>query len=247
MMSPGPGCSPSTSPAFQRLSRMRAGIRPLVRKGISRAHQGSPLSWLTTYTDVMMLLITFFVLFITFATAEPEQFQQLRRFVTTSRMDTSSGVPSGSKDTIQNRVVRFRPIAARLTERGSEFPSLAMEIDRESVGPGLQTLTDSDERDVADRVSLESPLQVFQGEDGRPTPFARQQMRMLAVQIRDQAMDVELQVDSEEGLGVCVEMARHAISDLQVPPGRISVSVASLPHKHPNSLRIMMTRNVFRK
>ncbi len=82
---------------------------------------GAP-KWMLTYGDVITLLVTFFVLLLTFSTPDDEDFQQLAKGMLKGHQ--RSGV-SGAKADHANLVAVERTLdSGRLDVRGSESPAL---------------------------------------------------------------------------------------------------------------------------
>src|SRR5690554_3110819 len=96
--------------------------------------------WFVTYSDVITLLMTFFILLLTFATSEPEKFEQMQ-----TTMYGSSGARGmldkarESKDR-DSLLVRQRPNSARIAVRGSEMPPIYSDPVLQSLSKGMKSL-----------------------------------------------------------------------------------------------------------
>lgn len=200
-------------------------------------------SWFMTYSDVITLLMTFFILLLTFASSEPESFERMQ--VAVFGGGGSSGVAGKVPKATENDslTVRYRPNSARMTKRGSEVAPMEIDPVMEALSRGLKSLEKLDELDSAERVSMVSSLEILRNTDGSITDFGIQQLRMIANQLRSMPLEVELRAASAEDAAFCVEMARFVLETQQVPPGRISVSVAGMGALPDNSIGIMMTRS----
>ena len=98
-------------------------------------------SWFMTYSDVITLLMTFFILLLTFATSEPERFEKIQRSVF-----GQSGAPGIVGPKVQgvefdSWAQRVRPRAARIAMKGSEMPPTE-QINARSLGDGLTAPND---------------------------------------------------------------------------------------------------------
>ncbi|MCA9059274.1 MAG: hypothetical protein KDA85_12280 [Planctomycetaceae bacterium] len=203
--------------------------------------------WFMTYSDVITLLMTFFILLLTFATNEPENFERMQVAVFGGGGATGvAGEMPMSMDQ-DSTVLRFRPQYARLTSRGSEMPPMESDPVLQSVAKGLKALNKPDELAGSERVSMLLSLSMLRGENGTPTSFALQQLRMMAIQMRHLPLKVEFQVSSQDDTMFCVQMGQFMLQALNIPLGRVSISLGSTDQVPEGSLRVMMTRTELQK
>ncbi len=154
--------------------------------------------WFITYSDVITLLMTFFILLLTFATSEPENFERMQ--VSLFGGGGAGGIAGETvgpmeKDTV---LVRERPRASRMTARGSEMPPLSSDPTYESLKSGVSGLTEEEHRDVAKNYAINMPLAVLVDQDGEVTAQGKQNMHMLALQLKKLQHTVALQVSASE-------------------------------------------------
>jgi len=87
----------------------------------SQAQAGAP-RWMLTYSDVITLLLTFFVLLMTFSTSEEEKFGKLASGF--SLISGAGGVLPGASDETNLEPQQRRLRAGRLTREGAETPPI---------------------------------------------------------------------------------------------------------------------------
>jgi chemotaxis protein MotB len=75
-------------------------------------------AWFMTYSDVITLLMTFFILLLTFSTTEPERFEKVRSTTFTAGGATGLVGPKIEGPPNDSWVNRVRPPAARLALGG---------------------------------------------------------------------------------------------------------------------------------
>ncbi|MCP4169701.1 MAG: hypothetical protein GY758_02890 [Fuerstiella sp.] len=194
---------------------------------------GQVPAWFMTYSDVITLMMTFFILLLTFATNEPEFFAKMQ--VVTFGGGGSSGV-AGEADAMLDDdaiVLRERPNSAAITIRGSETPALHVDPAYESLSRGLKSLENPDLLADAHRVKIESNMSMMQDANGEITELAVTQLRMLARQLKAQPLTLQILVSDIEQADFCVQMAA-ILTDADglgvVPgqvPGRVAVGVAA--------------------
>ncbi len=196
--------------------------------------------WFVTYSDVITLLMTFFILLLTFANSEPENFEKMQ-------VATFGGAGSGGlagpptkgidKDAVN---VRYRPSSARSTPRGTEMTPTTMTPIGDAASKGLDALDNPEELASAERTSTTSMMERMWDENGQLTSQAIQQLRMIAIQMKSLPLSADLQVATPDDLDFAVGMARYMQDELSVPSGRLSVSLGATAVS--KTLEITMTR-----
>ncbi|MCA9033776.1 MAG: hypothetical protein KDA91_01540 [Planctomycetaceae bacterium] len=198
--------------------------------------------WFMTYSDVITLLMTFFILLLTFASSEPESFERMQVAVFGGGGATGfAGDPPNTKES-DTLVVRYRPNSARMTQRGAEAAPMETDPVTESVAKGLEALAQHDELVSAERVSTNASLQLLRDSSGLLTAHAQQLLRMLAVQLRGLPMTVEFRVSEKRDVDFAVQMARYIMETQQVPHGRILVSVGGEGAVPKGNMKMVLTR-----
>ena len=79
-------------------------------------------AWFMTYSDVITLLMTFFILLLTFATTEPDRFERVQQSVANGGSGTGQAGDPILGPEYESWVQRVRPRAARMAMEGSEIP-----------------------------------------------------------------------------------------------------------------------------
>ena len=202
--------------------------------------EGIP-SWFMTYSDVITLLMTFFILLLTFATNEPEFFSKVK--VVSFGGGGSTGV-AGESDKLLDKnsvVLRNRPNSAAITTRGSETPSTENAPAKNSVSRGLKSLEFPDELADAERVKIESRLSLLEDAGGEITEQAVTQLRMLAIQLKNQPLAVHILVSDTEATDLCVKMGMILTQELGVVPGRVSVGVVDGTKVQSGSVQYLLS------
>ena len=197
--------------------------------------------WFVTYSDVITLLMTFFILLLTFASSEPEDLEKMQAATFgPSGTQGLAGPPTEGQDK-SSLVVRYRPNSARSTGRGSETAPQDITPIGESASKGLEALENMDELASAERVSTVSFMEAMRDKEGHLTPKAIQQLRLIAVQMRSLPLSADFQVSNKEGIDFAVGMARYMQDQLKVPSGRLSVSVGNVASAE-STIRTTLTR-----
>lgn len=179
-------------------------------------------AWLMTYSDVVTLMMTFFILLMTFSTTEKENFERLK--VAMFSGGDASGFVGDGKNLDDSLVYRERPRASRKSMRGSETPPIHRDATTDSLKKGLESLK-TDPRDPSATRSMLMRLQMLIKETGEVSSFGEQMMKLLARQLGRFPLDVTLVVSREDEAGHAVALAMHLTETLGILPGRIAVGV----------------------
>lgn len=199
-------------------------------------------SWFMTYSDVITLLMTFFILLLTFSTNEPEFFSKVQ--VVAFGGGGSTGMASKSDTFIDANtpVLRHRPMSARVTTSGSETPPMQTDPATDTLSKGLESLQETNILADAERIRIQSPMSMMRGEDGLPTSYALFQISQLAPQLLSMPLEVGFRAGSEEDAEFCVSLAVEMFRQLNIPLGRVSVSQVDPNSLQPGQMEMILTR-----
>lgn len=199
-------------------------------------------SWFMTYSDVITLLMTFFILLLTFASNQPEFFSQVQVVAFGGGGSTGMAAESDSFIDANVPVLRFRPTAARITTTGTETPPMETDLARETLSKGLESLKQPNLLADSERIRLRTPMSLMRDDDGLPTQHALMQMELLAPQLLSMPIELGFRTSSPEDTEFCVNLAVAMFDQLKIPLGRISVSEVSTSTVGPGQLEMLITR-----
>ncbi len=199
-------------------------------------------AWFMTYSDVITLLMTFFILLMTFATQSKERTEKTK--VTMFHNSGGSGIAGDKanappKDTWVNRI---RNRSARIAMRGAEMPPATEAPATEAIGEGHRALTeDEDKQDDMSSHNFEIPLIDLIDSLGTVTAKGEHLAGMLSVQLRNLNVHASLQV-SEPVLGPqLVLFADFLIHREMVRPGLVGIGVSDC-NTSAGKVRIVIER-----
>jgi len=200
-------------------------------------------AWFMTYSDVITLLMTFFILLLTFATTEPERFDQV-----TSTISVATAGQGITGDPLKNRpekswVHRIRPPSSRIAIRGAEMPPIMAAPSGDSVGQGLKALEpDEDKHNEMSAHFFDIEWNRLLNETGELTPHAKQIFSTLAIQLNDLPFQASLQFTDTVRAGDVIRIHSHIIREEMVRPGQISTTRIHDERLTNKKLRIMIKR-----
>ena len=195
-------------------------------------------TWFVTYSDVITLLMTFFILLLTFATTEPEMFAKMQ---ITLFGQGSASVAGDKLEGVEESslVLRDRPRSSRLAMKGSEMPPIYTDAKVETISAGLAGIDEEQRRDPMVTYAIEVPLRLLGGENSEIYPRGRQLLRMLGRQLRKLPFHVAFVPRDKETLPQLLAIAEHLSDQERVVPGKIGISIDDATSLDVDRIRII--------
>lgn len=183
--------------------------------------------WFMTYSDVITLLMTFFILLLTFSSSDPETFERMK--ITTFGAGGSDGVAGQRTDSMDRESVtfRYRPQKARLTRHGSESPPSESEVSTKGPSAGMKELEDPSGLADFQRLRFSTSRNSLLNAEGKLTTLGQQRIALIARHLSKRNMRLSITVPSTSELGPAVQLAHDMTYTFGVPIGRVAVGVAS--------------------
>jgi flagellar motor protein MotB len=183
-------------------------------------------AWFMTYSDVITLLMTFFILLLTFSTTEPEKFDK----VVSSAFGSSgaTGVVGHVHERMDNKssVQRVRPRAARIAMTGSEMPPMDGEPPSKAVGKGLQSVDDDQAKiDVMKTNSFQLSFGSLINENGNITPRGANLAALLTEQLRNLPVHCSIKFSDEKLANRAAGFLQHLYEVNGVRPGQVGIGL----------------------
>jgi hypothetical protein len=195
-----------------------------------------------TYSDTITLMMTFFILLLTFATSEPERFEQMKIAVFGS--SGATGLAGKKLQGLEKNswVMRIRPESGRMTDRGAEFPPVERDGDEEMVREGLAGLEEDEKRQIVNYVSVTIPGRSLGTIDGDLYDYGQHNMRLLAGVIRARPCQITFEGRGDHQVKRMLACAGFLTSELGVPLGLVAVSHDEFPDLDAEDVRIVLRR-----
>ena len=200
--------------------------------------------WFVTYSDVITLLMTFFILLMTFANSEPEKFELMQQSLFGaggSAGNVGKRVDALDKPTI---VVRARPASSRLTIRGTEIPPMYSDPINQAVGKGLSSLEQQNVLATERTFALDVSMPLFVDVNDQLTTIARQHLKLIANQMTRLPISIKIVVGSSSESIAAAKMATYLSTNLRVLVGRVSIEVATRETRPPTGLRLILRHEI---
>lgn len=181
-------------------------------------------AWFMTYSDVITLLMTFFILLLTFSTTEPDRFERIQRTIFAG--GKGSGIAGAEVEGPENEsfIQRVRPRAARMAMVGSEMPPYQHQHSKKSVGEGLKGLTQEESKqDVMTTNQFHVPVDLLYDAKGQITPLGAELAAMLAQPLGRLPVHLAVQCSSEKLVSDMIRFVTHLYEAEAVRPGQVAV------------------------
>ena len=183
-------------------------------------------AWFMTYSDVITLLMTFFILLLTFSTTEPERFERFKTTVFSG--GNATGIAGDPIEGPENDswVQRVRPRAARIAMYGAEIPPTKKQASKYSVGEGLMGTTDDENKMETMSTNIFAvKRERIVNNQSQLTPEGAHLGDMLANQLTSLPVHLSLQVANLEQAEMATKFFSHLYEVHQIRPGQIGLCI----------------------
>jgi flagellar motor protein MotB len=195
-------------------------------------------AWFMTYSDVITLLMTFFILLLTFATTEPERFE--KTLTSTFSKGAATGTVGKKLESLDNDawVSRIRPPASRIAMRGAEMPPIMERPASQSFGEGLRSLDDEESKqNEMTSHSFDVPFAQLFNSGGELTANGKLVCQMLAGQLRELPFQAAIQFAQPQQSTQLVKMTQFLFDTQQTRPGQVSLNLIVPNQKKPLDIK----------
>ncbi len=204
------------------------------------SHAGS---WIVTYSDMITLLMAFFIALITFASKSNTGKEHENR---NALMESGSGrdlAGTQRKETIpKNAVVwrlRFRPTSA--SETGAEFAPLYLDPSADMSTSVLQALLTASSGKLSNCYLLRLPVDLLLGSNGKIKPSGKNMLLAIARNLREMPYDFQFQVPTREQVPEAVELCMFLSTEAGIHPGRLAAGVRQSSERELDYVWLLLT------
>ena len=181
--------------------------------------------WLMTFSDVITLLMTFFILLLTFATTDPQTFDRIQVAIFRGAGATGVAGPRQKPSEKDSLLMRERARSGRITTRGSEMPPITRDPSYEALDKGFKSLQEEEKRNLATEHAATIPLSLLISKDEKMTSIGQRHLKKLASQMRGREFDLKLHVSSEDELPRAFKLAWYLVERHKIPTTKIAVGL----------------------
>lgn len=200
-------------------------------------------AWFMTYSDVITLLMTFFILLLTFATTEPERFE--KSISTMFASGSATGIAGEKMKQIDRDsfVNRLRVPASRIAMRGASMPPITHEPADETFGKGLRMLNDEEQKEnELTSHYFDIPLSTLFEREGGLSEAGITTLRQLSHQLREMPFRANIcYVDRDIAIPVA-EILHYMFHIEKTRPGQVGMSLIQARDLPPRRIRVVIER-----
>ena len=204
---------------------------PYTRGNARRTPLASPVvhgtKWIVTYSDMVTLLIAFFIAIITFSSKDIGG-RDTRKGESLFSGSGGSGLagPRRADDVPRNAIVwRLRFRQGPKTDVGAEFSPLYYDPALETTEGVLRALANAPPGKIGDPYTLHLPFGILFGSKSTLTPSGSHLLRTIAVNLRNMPYDFHLSVRSSDHISRAIQMGTILSTNGGIHPGRIGIGV----------------------
>ncbi|MFT5300121.1 MAG: chemotaxis protein MotB [Mariniblastus sp.] len=183
-------------------------------------------AWFMTYSDVITLLMTFFILLLTFATTEPERFE--KSVSSTFSKGAATGTAGAKLDGMvkDSFVNRLRPPAARIAMRGAEMPPIDRAPASATFGAGLRSLTEEESKpNELTSHGFKVPISKMFDSQGELTSAGRMICKMMSKQLLELPFQAAVQFSNPKDAPKLAGMMSYLFDIEKTRPGQVAMSL----------------------
>ncbi|QEG23377.1 flagellar motor protein MotB [Mariniblastus fucicola] len=183
--------------------------------------------WFMTYSDVITLLMTFFILLLTFSTTEPEKFDKVQP--SSFGSSGATGIVGHVHERMDNKswVERIRPRAARIAINGSEIPPMNTAPQDRASGLGIESASEEEaEKDVMTTNSFKMKFNRLVNNNGNVTPRGIALASLLTQQLRSMPVHCSIRFANQGDSKRATAFLLHLYEVHGVRPGQVGIGWA---------------------
>ena len=193
-----------------------------------------------TYSDVITLMMTFFILLLTFATNEPERFEQMK--ISVFGASGANGLVGPAPEGVERDswLVRVRNRASRLLDRGSEMPPIDKDAPLEATNAGLKALEDDQKTESVETFSVIFPGNTIGSPDGKLYDYGEHNLKMLANMMRKRDYELTIEINRERQLPRALACIQYLYHVQKIRPDRLKVCRDRFPELNVDNIRMAL-------
>ncbi len=204
---------------------------------------GHGCGWIVTYSDMITLLMTMFIVIVTFGGKEGKGNKKNDSLIS-GKSGTGAAGPSSAKEADKRAVLmRFSPLG-RTVVRGAEMAPMYDDPANAWNDSVLQALEGPEFGKMSDNYFLRLPISFLFVAPDRLSPSGTQLLDLVARTVRPLPYDVQVQVSDARLTPQAARVSHYLFQVAGLTPGRLSVALVQLAKgEDSESLRMVFVRN----
>jgi chemotaxis protein MotB len=198
--------------------------------------------WIVTYSDMITLLMTMFIVIVTFGSKDKDNYSK--------KNDSLVGGKGGSGATGDNArgadrssvLVRVSPLG-RAVLHGSEIPPIYSDPTADPIESVMKTLTDAPPGKLSDNFQMRVPIAFLFGNGDSLSEPGMRALGNLAHAISDLPYDLQIQVEDTTRFPQACRITQFLFQGCAIHPSRLGIAVRPGEHSSQGVFWLLLVRN----
>jgi hypothetical protein len=181
--------------------------------------------WIVTYSDMITLLMTLFIVIVTFGSREQDRGSKKLDAIYGGQGGTGAAGPTGQGIGRDSVMVRMSPLG-RTVYSGSQTPPMYADPYPEASGTALKALEEKPLGKLADNYAFRVPSEFMFDSAGKISASGMTLLRTVASAVRRLPFDVQVRVNNRARVPAAAKVVQYLFTNASLFPGRLGVSVS---------------------
>lgn len=184
---------------------------------------GHGAKWIVTYSDMITLLMTLFIVIVTFGSKDQDKHSKKLDSIVGGQGGTgAAGSGKGvAKDSV---MVRISPLN-RMVYKGSSAPPIYSDPYPEPASAALKALDEQPVGKLSDNFAFRVPADFLFDQAGKLSPSGMTLLRSVSNAVRNLPFDMQVRVASKSRVPSAAKVVQYLFANTGIFPARIGVAV----------------------
>jgi chemotaxis protein MotB len=185
---------------------------------------GHGAKWIVTYSDMITLLMTLFIVIVTFGSKEQDRGSKKLDSVVGGEGGTGAAGPTGQGIGRDSVMVRMSPLG-RTAYRGSETPPMYADPGTEAAGAAMKALKEKPLGQLSDNFAFRVPSSFLFDSSGKLSASGTTFLRSVANAVRRLPFDIQVRVSSKARAASAAKAVQYLFAEASLFPARLGVAI----------------------
>jgi chemotaxis protein MotB len=197
--------------------------------------------WIVTYSDMITLLMTMFIVIVTFGSKDKDNYHKKTDSLVGGKGGTGAAGEQAKGADRNSVLVRVSPLG-RPVLHGSEAAPVYSDPSTESIESVLKNLTEPPPGKLSDNFQLRLPIAFLFNGDALTEPGMRA-LKNLSEAVSDLPFDIQIQVGEAGNLPRGAHISQYLFQGCGIHPGRLGVAVRPAASGTQDAVWLILLRN----
>jgi chemotaxis protein MotB len=199
--------------------------------------------WIVTYSDMITLLMTLFIVIVTFGSKEQDKGSKKLDSVVGGMGGTGVAGPTGQGIGRDAVMVRMSPLS-RSVYSGSQTPPTYSDPGDQPAGTALKALQEQPLGQLSDNFAFRVPFDFVFDSAGKVSPSGATFLRTVAGAVRRLPFNIQVRVTNKSRAAGAAKVVQYLFAEAGLYPGRLGVAISQASAgATENELLLVLLRN----